>query len=433
MAIELEEEKLVNQKQQELTESNQETEHKKVVRNTYDLRGCEQDKELIELNQELNENLNEDLTENIENKKEINFNELVKNNNTKLSLNVQTKMIDLLTEQFTEEEQKWHVANLYVYMNYHPTNDYPINLEHVFKMIGFAHKENAKRTLKNNFIEDEDYKILLVRRDEQKNSDNRGGHNHETIMLNVDTFKNLCMMARTDKGKEIRKYYVKLENIYNKIIKEEIENKDKLLEEKQKQLQKQLQEKEKELVKYKEKIYEEIDKTGHIYVIKTDGGTKVGKTKDVAKRIKGLQTANNKEIEVLIDFKTSNPDLLEKTVHYILERYRCNSNREFFDCNVEFIKTVVEISGKVMDTLKSCYQQITKEQILNKLSENDININLELDNKEYQEKQVPKYEYDHDKIVKKFISDNIMIGDRNNYITKSQLRDIYREYYKQGK
>ena len=42
-------------------------------------------------------------------------------------------------------------------------------------------------------------------------------------MLNIDTFKNLCMIAKTERGKEIRKYYVKLENIYNEIIKEELE------------------------------------------------------------------------------------------------------------------------------------------------------------------------------------------------------------------
>ena len=38
------------------------------------------------------------------------------------------------------------------------------------------------------------------------------------------------MLAKTDKGKEIRKYYVKLENIYNEIIKEEIESQKILLE-----------------------------------------------------------------------------------------------------------------------------------------------------------------------------------------------------------
>ena len=121
--------------------------------------------------------------------KAINFNELVKNSNTTLSLNLETKMINILNTEFTEEEQQWYIANLYIYMNYHPTNDYPINLEDVFKMIGFANKENAKRTLKNNFTEGEDYKnllvrtdeqvqTLLVRTDEQKTKDNRGGHNH---------------------------------------------------------------------------------------------------------------------------------------------------------------------------------------------------------------------------------------------------------------
>jgi phage anti-repressor protein len=39
-------------------------------------------------------------------------------------------------------------------------------------------------------------------------------------MLNIDCFKSLCM---TPQGKEIRKYYVKLENIYNKMIKKQIE------------------------------------------------------------------------------------------------------------------------------------------------------------------------------------------------------------------
>jgi phage anti-repressor protein len=63
------------------------------------------------------------------------------------------------------------------------------------------------------------YKILLLPKGEQT----RGGHNKEKIMLNVDTFKNMSILVKTEKSKEIRKYYVKLENIYNKIIREEIE------------------------------------------------------------------------------------------------------------------------------------------------------------------------------------------------------------------
>jgi hypothetical protein len=49
-------------------------------------------------------------------------------------------------------------------MNYYPTNDYPINLD---TLVGFAHKKNAKTTLENNFIKDEDYKILLTPKGKQ--------------------------------------------------------------------------------------------------------------------------------------------------------------------------------------------------------------------------------------------------------------------------
>ena len=143
----------------------------------------------------------------------VNFNELVKTSNkTILSEQLQSKMVTILNEEFDEEEQRWYIANLYVYMNYHPTNEFPINLEHVYKMIGFANKGNAMKTIKSNFVVDEDYKVALFHTEKRKNE---GGHNKEDIMLNVDTFKNLCMIAKTEKGKSIRKYYIKLENIYN--------------------------------------------------------------------------------------------------------------------------------------------------------------------------------------------------------------------------
>ena len=72
----------------------------------------------------------------------VNFAELVKNNK-KLTVNVKNKMVSIMNETF-EEEQRWHVANLYMYMNYHQTDEYPIDLNDVFTMIGFVNKANAK-------------------------------------------------------------------------------------------------------------------------------------------------------------------------------------------------------------------------------------------------------------------------------------------------
>jgi hypothetical protein len=154
----------------------------------------------------------------------VDFNALIKNSTTLTSF-CKSKMVEILNKEFTEEESRWYIANLYIYMNYHPTNDYPINLDTLVKLVGFAHKKNAKTTLENNFIKDEDYKILLTPKGKQvftskgKNpKPNLGGRPNEQVMLNVDTFKNMCMLVKTEKSKQIRKYYVKLENIYNKII-----------------------------------------------------------------------------------------------------------------------------------------------------------------------------------------------------------------------
>jgi phage anti-repressor protein len=152
--------------------------------------------------------------------KSIDFNTLVNNNN--LSIQFKSKLVNILNDSFTEEESRWYIANYYIYLHYHPTNDYPINLDNVFDLIGFANKANAKRTLKNNFVKDHDYKITL-------SSGLKNGRPDELIMLNVNTFKNMFMMVKTEKAKKIRLYYVKLENIYNKLVDEDRKDYEKKL------------------------------------------------------------------------------------------------------------------------------------------------------------------------------------------------------------
>ena len=84
--------------------------------------------------------------------KTINFTELVKNSNSILSLNLQSKIVDNLNEIFSDQEQHWYIANLYMYMNYHQLDDFIVNLDNVWKFIGFSNKANAKRLLKHNFL-----------------------------------------------------------------------------------------------------------------------------------------------------------------------------------------------------------------------------------------------------------------------------------------
>ena len=49
----------------------------------------------------------------------------------------------------------------------------------------------------------------------------KGGHNKETFMLTVDTFKKFCLKAGTKRADDIHDYYMKLEEIIHNILQEE--------------------------------------------------------------------------------------------------------------------------------------------------------------------------------------------------------------------
>jgi phage anti-repressor protein len=320
----------------------------------------------------------------------INFKELVKNSNTTLSLNLQTKIVDKLNEIFDENEQHWYVANLYMYMNYHPTNDFPINLEDIFKMIGFANKGNAKRTLENNFTKDEDYKSSFLPTEKRE----IGGSLNEKIMLNIDTFKNLCMIAKTDQGKEIRKYYVKLENIYNEIIKEELEQQKLLLESEINEKDKKIK-----LLEHKPETHGfDMRKSGYVYLINDlskSGHYKIGMANNSEKRLRNLNTSSSeKSLRLYFQIETYDIDSVERSIHYILQPYNIKGRREWFYFSDKY---QIKYAMYVMNTVKSFYDNFnffdyndlikhTKNKI------NEIKYNFKgLDNKKDEKQDDEKY------------------------------------------
>ena len=327
----------------------------------------------------------------------VNFTELVKNSNKTLSLNCESKMINLLNQEFTEYESQWYITNLYIYLNYHPTNDYPINLENVYKMLGFANKGNAMKTIKSNFIKDEDYKTLFARTEKRKNTDkirgdsnyeddgkkaafpngkagqihkNLGGAglNKEIVILNVDTFKNLCMIAKTDKGKEIRRYYVKLENIHNKIIKEEIENKDRLLEDKEKELEHTKKELQKMSICKIKKWYN-VEPGDTVYAFKNENEPyiKIGKAENIKKREDGY-TVGNRTSNIFYYKKCHSCKLTEKVLHHILDKYRLERNREWFDISDELAIYTIDMVCNFLDSFIGCSEELINLKINKQLS-----------------------------------------------------------------
>jgi hypothetical protein len=147
---------------------------------------------------------------------------------TEIKIDIQ-QITEKLKEKFTtqQQQQQLFVESFSGFLNYDQTNDYVVNLDNVYKSIGFEQKIHCKRLLLKHFTIDVDYKIInkeIKNLDEEKH----GGNNKETILMNIKTFKKLCMKANTKNADEIHEYYITMENvlqeyIYEKIQKDEIE------------------------------------------------------------------------------------------------------------------------------------------------------------------------------------------------------------------
>jgi len=162
---------------------------------------------------------------------EINIIELIeKNPITKLSPTYNSKFINKIKEYFDDFEKNLFVSSFYCYLNYDKNRDFIIDLDDVWKFLGFTNKANSKILLENFFKENIDYKKsddLFDRSIKQTNDGNkpqkkgRGGHNIKKIFLTIKCFKSMCLKAGTKKADEIHEYYMKLEDILQEIINEE--------------------------------------------------------------------------------------------------------------------------------------------------------------------------------------------------------------------
>lgn len=148
-----------------------------------------------------------------------------KNPITHLSKDYQNELLTKIKTKFTNKEQQMFVASFYCFLSYSKT-DFVIDLDDIWKWIGFSRKDPAKRLLEKFFVKDVDYKILLHQtmeqsQDHKKKKNLKGGHNKEQIIMTVNTFKKFCLKAGTSKADEIHNYYINLEELLHETINEE--------------------------------------------------------------------------------------------------------------------------------------------------------------------------------------------------------------------
>jgi len=279
------------------------------------------------------------------------------------NINYGSKMIEKLQEKFTNKSQQTFVLNFYGYLNY-KNDEFVIELQNIWKWLGYSRIDNCKVVVIKECIKDAEYRI-------DKNWPSgaslngeefilHGGQNKEKILLTIKGFKKLCLKSSTAKSKEIREYYISLEEIMFEMLKEDNEEfqnklllKDREIENKLLLKDREIEIKNKTIAKLGGKRAFHKEQGQFVYLFKmfedqNDKRFKGGESALTERRMSDLR-AGNPEIHLVYEKACINSKLTEKVIHHVLDKYRIEKNREYFEADLDFLKKVYDKVVEFLD------------------------------------------------------------------------------------
>jgi phage anti-repressor protein len=237
-----------------------------------------------------------------------------------------------------------------------------INLEKAMHWIGYSRKDNAKRALESSFKKDVDYIIELGEIKHNKIT--------EEIMLTVACFKELALQAPTEKGKEVRQYYVAMERSYLDYV-------DMQLTEYQTQMitmQKQTAEAthrataaEKEQKKLQEKLLKFVCRESEVvYILDGSMGDvqqengevvyKIGYSKNARTREKSYHTGKAHKPAFLLEYRCMNGKVVEDMCKAVLQGYEYEPGREIYEVPFDLLKKVLTMNADYLWTMRQWFE-----------------------------------------------------------------------------
>jgi len=231
---------------------------------------------------------------------------------------------------FTEFLQKYSSLNNEFINDFHtiynpdnPSDDFLINLDVANKWLGSA-KCRLKNTLIKSYVKNMDYTISKL-----QNTKKISKSNPEIILLTSDCFKQLCLVSKTTKAREVRTYFIEVEKLLNKykdyIIKE-MKSTINILENNQKEPQQNVK--------------------GVVYVLRSfkdiDGIYRLGQTEKFKQRIANYNSANSDNVKVLYIFETKNSKKVQDCVIAQIKEKRYKKRKDFYQIDLNLLKQMIK-------------------------------------------------------------------------------------------
>ena len=95
---------------------------------------------------------------------------------------------------------------------YESAEEFPISFEECWQWLGYSRKDTALDTLKSYFVLGVDFTLR------QKGEWTQAGRSSDLYGLTIDCFKQLAMLSKTEKGRQVRLYFLECEKIAKKVI-----------------------------------------------------------------------------------------------------------------------------------------------------------------------------------------------------------------------
>lgn len=99
-------------------------------------------------------------------------------------------------------------------------NSFPVDFNDLWQWCGYSRKDVAKEMLTRNFEKGFDY-VLEFPGESRKTS--LGGRPSESIYLTINAAKEFGMISQTEKGREVRKYFIEAEKVARQLTQKPID------------------------------------------------------------------------------------------------------------------------------------------------------------------------------------------------------------------
>ena len=312
------------------------------------------------------------------------------------------EFVQLLHAEFKTEEQRAFVDFFRAYLRYDTRCDFVIDFDDVMTWMGFAWKDDAKTLIERHLERGKAYACS----------------GNEKMLLTIHGFKQLCMVANTGKAMEVLQHYINMEEILFKYCMEK--------------QARELAAKDDELSRLREKTYEEVPKFETIYIFKAASELhtdrhKIGKTIDVGKRESQLNTSLAQGGRIIYARSTHNAKVAEDVIHEVLRRY--HFSREHFQCRLEHSIAVIDVVCTVIDTVASCYEHATRDELIHRVQDaldkqrSELPACDESDVNTGDQQSTENNTLDLDALVRDFVA-RFVVEDRDAWFTWEQAESI---------